>query len=92
MYSRSLKHIKRTTTYTERLNPIQPTLLSTNYLPLITITTPNISNDFNIEYNAAHLQKIDHMIHDLFNIDVLQSALHMHSTLAMIVKQVRANQ
>ena len=45
-----------------------------------------------MKYNATYLQRIDHLIRDPFNIDVLQSALHMHPTLAMIMEQVWANQ
>ena len=56
------------------------------------MTTSNIPNDFNIEYDTAYLQRINHLIHDPSNINVLQSALHMHLTLAMIIEQVWVNQ
>ena len=56
------------------------------------MTTPSIPNDFNMEYDAAHLQRIDQLIHNSSNIDILRSTLHMHPILAMIVEQVRANQ
>ena len=50
------------------------------------MTTPSIPNDFNMEYDTTHLQRIDQLIRDPSNIDVLRSVLHMHSTLAMIVE------
>ena len=45
-----------------------------------------------MEHDTTYLQRIDHLICDPSNIDILRSTLHMHSTLAIIVEQVRANQ
>ena len=41
------------------------------------MTTPSIPNNFNMKYDTTYLQRIDDLIRDPSNIDVLQSALHM---------------
>ena len=56
------------------------------------MTTSSIPNDFNMEYDITHLQRIDQLIRDFSNIDILWSILYMHPTLAIIMEQVWANQ